>query len=69
MLAHGGSEALNFMKITFWGAAQTVTGSMHHVEAAGKRVRARQDRRTRIEAEAPLCERPILGVIRGMLTP
>ncbi len=25
------------MKLTFWGAAQTVTGSMHHVEAAGKR--------------------------------
>src|SRR5580658_3561672 len=25
------------MKITFWGAAKTVTGSMHHVEAAGKR--------------------------------
>jgi metallo-beta-lactamase family protein len=24
------------MKITFWGAAKTVTGSMHHVEAAGK---------------------------------
>src|ERR1700753_690660 len=24
------------MKITFWGAARTVTGSMHHVEAAGK---------------------------------
>ncbi|MEP7355554.1 MAG: MBL fold metallo-hydrolase, partial [Acidobacteriota bacterium] len=26
------------MKITFWGAARTVTGSMHHVEAAGKRI-------------------------------
>jgi metallo-beta-lactamase family protein len=26
------------MKLTFWGAAQTVTGSMHHVEAAGKRM-------------------------------
>lgn len=26
-----------FMKLTFWGAARTVTGSMHHVEAAGKR--------------------------------
>src|SRR5579862_5629370 len=25
------------MRLTFWGAAQTVTGSMHHVEAAGKR--------------------------------
>jgi metallo-beta-lactamase family protein len=25
------------MRITFWGAARTVTGSMHHVEAAGKR--------------------------------
>jgi metallo-beta-lactamase family protein len=25
------------MRVTFWGAAQTVTGSMHHVEAAGKR--------------------------------
>src|ERR1700686_9178 len=26
------------MKITFWGAARTVTGSMHHVEAAGRRL-------------------------------
>ena len=26
------------MKLTFWGAAQTVTGSMHHVEAAGTRL-------------------------------
>jgi metallo-beta-lactamase family protein len=26
------------MKLTFWGAARTVTGSMHHVEAAGKRL-------------------------------
>jgi metallo-beta-lactamase family protein len=26
------------MKITFWGAAKTVTGSMHHVEAAGRRI-------------------------------
>ncbi len=25
------------MKLTFWGAARTVTGSMHHVEAGGKR--------------------------------
>jgi metallo-beta-lactamase family protein len=25
------------MKLTFWGAARTVTGSMHQVEAAGKR--------------------------------
>src|SRR5271165_2618333 len=25
------------MKLTFWGAAKTVTGSMHLVEAAGKR--------------------------------
>src|SRR6266853_247617 len=25
------------MKITFWGAARTVTGSMHHLELAGKR--------------------------------
>jgi metallo-beta-lactamase family protein len=25
------------MKITFWGAARTVTGSMHHLEIAGKR--------------------------------
>ena len=25
------------MRITFWGAARTVTGSMHHVEAAGRR--------------------------------
>jgi len=25
------------MKITFWGAARTVTGSMHHLEAEGKR--------------------------------
>jgi len=25
------------MQITFWGAARTVTGSMHHVEAEGKR--------------------------------
>jgi len=24
------------MKLTFWGAAQTVTGSMHHVEAGGR---------------------------------
>src|SRR2546426_4697930 len=26
------------MKITFWGAAQTVTGSMHQLDAAGKRI-------------------------------
>lgn len=26
------------MRVTFWGAAKTVTGSMHHVEAAGKRI-------------------------------
>jgi metallo-beta-lactamase family protein len=26
------------MKLTFWGAARTVTGSMHQVEAAGKRI-------------------------------
>ncbi|HEY4365201.1 MAG TPA: MBL fold metallo-hydrolase [Bryobacteraceae bacterium] len=26
------------MKLTFWGAAKTVTGSMHYVEAAGKRI-------------------------------
>jgi metallo-beta-lactamase family protein len=26
------------MKLTFWGAAKTVTGSMHHIEAAGKRI-------------------------------
>jgi metallo-beta-lactamase family protein len=25
------------MKITFWGAARTVTGSMHHLEVAGRR--------------------------------
>src|SRR5436305_11024278 len=25
------------MKITFWGAARTVTGSMHHLEIAGQR--------------------------------
>ena len=25
------------MKITFWGAAKTVTGSMHHVETGGRR--------------------------------
>jgi metallo-beta-lactamase family protein len=25
------------MKITFWGAARTVTGSMHHLEVGGKR--------------------------------
>src|SRR5262245_34743264 len=25
------------MQITFWGAARTVTGSMHHVETGGKR--------------------------------
>src|SRR5712671_2637012 len=25
------------MKVTFWGAARTVTGSMHHLEVAGKR--------------------------------
>src|SRR6266404_2509996 len=25
------------MKITFWGAARTVTGSMHHLELDGKR--------------------------------
>src|SRR5882724_12963767 len=24
------------MKVTFWGAARTVTGSMHHLEVAGK---------------------------------
>ncbi len=28
---------LEWMKLTFWGAARTVTGSMHHVEVAGKR--------------------------------
>ena len=26
------------IQVTFWGAAKTVTGSMHHVEAAGKRL-------------------------------
>ncbi len=25
------------IKLTFWGAARTVTGSMHHVETGGKR--------------------------------
>ena len=25
------------MKLTFWGAAKTVTGSMHRVETGGKR--------------------------------
>src|SRR5436305_2039452 len=30
-----GSQGLN---VTFWGAARTVTGSMHLVEAAGKRL-------------------------------
>jgi metallo-beta-lactamase family protein len=25
------------MKLTFWGAAKTVTGSMHHIETGGKR--------------------------------
>ena len=25
------------MKLTFWGAAQTVTGSMHQVETGGER--------------------------------
>jgi len=25
------------MKLTFWGAARTVTGSMHHIETGGKR--------------------------------
>src|SRR5579863_1705430 len=25
------------MKLTFWGAARTVTGSMHHLEVSGKR--------------------------------
>ena len=24
------------MKLTFWGASKTVTGSMHHVETAGR---------------------------------
>jgi len=26
------------MKLTFWGAAKTVTGSMHHLEAAGEKI-------------------------------
>src|SRR5262252_7756260 len=26
------------MKLTFWGAARTVTGSMHHVEANGHKL-------------------------------
>src|SRR6202521_382903 len=25
------------MKVTFWGAARTVTGSMHHIETGGRR--------------------------------
>src|SRR5437764_2036126 len=47
MLTHGGSESgsrrgldagshrmmVLLMKLTFWGAARTVTGSMHHVES------------------------------------
>lgn len=28
---------LEGMKLTFWGAARTVTGSMHHLEVSGKR--------------------------------
>lgn len=28
---------LEWMRLTFWGAARTVTGSMHHLEVAGKR--------------------------------
>ncbi|NIR38327.1 MAG: MBL fold metallo-hydrolase, partial [Actinobacteria bacterium] len=49
------------MRLTFWGAAQTVTGSMHVVEVAGRTVlldcglfQGRRSEARRINAEFPV---------------
>src|SRR5438132_1104884 len=56
--------------VTFWGAAQTVTGSMHLVEAGGRRVlldcglyRGRRDEARRRNSAFPFDPRSLDAVV------